>query len=355
VADDTALYRRLVSDALNGIPGIEVAGTSFDGDDCLAMMDKLKPDVITLDINMPKRDGLSTLREIRKRNPHTVVLMVSSANEGSEEQALEALRVGAVDMILKPSGHDFEQNRRSLENQLIAQMEVIQSLIGQPESRVYARESAEALQIEVKPKIARTPRSSHYNCLCIGVSTGGPAALATIVPHLPEDLAVPVFIVQHMPPLFTKSLADHLHQISKLPVAEASQGMKIAPGRVYIAPGGKQMKLHRSCGECEIVISDDPPVSGCKPSVDYLLDSVASVYGASALTLILTGMGDDGLRGCRKLFQLGATVLAQSAETCVVYGMPRHIVENKLADEVLPLDGIAARLNELLKAKPWRA
>ncbi len=355
MTDDTALYRRMLSDALHGIPGIEVAGTSFDGDDCLAMMDKLKPDVITLDINMPRRDGLSTLREIRKRSPRTVVLMVSSATDESAEQTLEALRAGAVDMILKPSGHDFERNRRSLEEQLVAQMETIQGLIDQQEARGLPRRQVENQPIRDASELSRPARHGPYSCLSIGVSTGGPAALAAIVPHLPQDLSVPVFIVQHMPPLFTKSLADHLHHLSKIPVVEATHGMKAEPGRAYLAPGGKNMKLHRAAGACEIVISDDPQVSGCKPSVDYLLDSVASVYGASALTLILTGMGDDGLRGCRKLFQLGATVIAQSAETCVVYGMPRQIVENKLADEVLPLDGIASRLHELLKAKPWRA
>jgi two-component system chemotaxis response regulator CheB len=168
---------------------------------------------------------------------------------------------------------------------------------------------------------------------------------------LPPGLSVPIFIVQHMPPVFTKSLATHLASVSKVPVVEASNGEIAKPGHVYIAPGGKQMKFVKKGVAIEVVVTDDPPLGACKPSVDYLLNAAGEITGGNTLALILTGMGSDGLAGCRKLAAKGAHVIAQSGETCVVYGMPRQIVDNGLATEIIPLHGIASRVVEILKGK----
>ena len=351
VTDDTALYRRMLSDVLSSIPGVEVAGTSFDGEDCLMQLERLRPDFVTLDINMPRRDGLSTLAEIRKRGIKTQVVMVSSPTAESAEQTLLALRSGALDMILKPAGTSIQENRRSLEEQLLNQVETVRGLLKsslRPISNLSGTPGHSHPRNKAIGPLPAANRVGAFQCLCVGVSTGGPAALGTILPMLPLGLPVPIFIVQHMPPVFTKSMANHLASISKVPVAEAAHGEVAKPGHVYIAPGGKQMKMVRKGRTLEIVVNDDPALGVCKPSVDYLLNAAAEVTGSNTLSLIMTGMGSDGLAGCRKLGAIGGHVLAQSGETCVVYGMPRQIVDNGLANEIIPLQGIASRVVELL-------
>lgn len=366
VTDDSPIYRRLISDALSRLPNVEVAGTSFDGEDCLRMLERLKPHFVTLDINMPRRDGLSTLEEIRKRRIDTHVVMVSSPTAQSADQTMRALRNGALDMIFKPEGDDFEANRKSLEVQLLQQVETVRSLAKSAIAR-----SREATAPSGHRSSMRTPqndvsRSIHYvanrsnssqsevrkgsfDCLCIGVSTGGPAALGVLLPNLPPRLSIPIFIVQHMPPMFTKSLADHLSQLGPIRVTEATHGERPLPGHAYIAPGGKQMRVVRTGKEYRIEVTDEEYDSPSKPSVDYLFESVCNTYGRNTLALIMTGMGSDGLRGCKKLQSSGAYILAQSADTCVVYGMPRQIVDHHLASEVVPLPALAARIGELLR------
>jgi two-component system chemotaxis response regulator CheB len=367
----------MLSDLFSRIPGVEVVGTAYDGADCLVMIEKVNPDLVTLDINMPKLDGLAVLDEIRKRQIGVHAVMVSSPTAESAEQTVRALQNGALDMILKPSGASVEENRRSLEKQLLQHVETVRGLLARS---VGPRQSIASTSRRISEPgsdgpICRYPgpqlgsqlnstiglgsrphatagnriKASSFECLCIGVSTGGPAALATILPKLPRGLPVPIFIVQHMPPVFTKSMAFHLSQSTPFPVVEAVDGTFAQPGTVYIAPGGRQMKVSKVNGKFEISITDDPPVNSCKPSVDYLFDSVALECQGNALAMILTGMGNDGLAGCTKLHSKGAHIIAQSAETCVVYGMPRQIVEKNLADEIVPLPDIAQRLCQLLK------
>lgn len=371
VTDDSPIYRRLISDALSRLPNVEVAGTSFDGEDCLRMLERLKPHFVTLDINMPRRDGLSTLEEIRKRRIDTHVVMVSSPTAQSADQTMRALRNGALDMIFKPEGDDFEANRKSLEMQLLQQVETVRSLAKSAIAR--SRDSSGSVGLRsanptsaMKGASSDASRSVHYvvsksnhshpdarkgifECLCIGVSTGGPAALGVLLPQLPQRLSVPIFIVQHMPPMFTKSLADHLSQLGPIRVSEAIHGERPLPGHAYIAPGGKQMRVVRTGKEYRIEITDEEYDSPSKPSVDCLFESIHAAYGRNTLALIMTGMGSDGLRGCKKLHASGAYILAQSADTCVVYGMPRQIVDHHLASEVVPLPAIAARIGELLR------
>lgn len=377
VTDDTALYRRMLSDLFSRVPGVEVVGTAYDGADCLMMIEKVSPDLVTLDINMPKMDGLAVLDEIRKRKLGVHAVMVSSPTAESAEQTVRALENGALDMILKPNGASVEENRRSLERQLLQHVETVQSLLARmagprqfgglagnranesssvgpscrlpgPESPSIRNKTSDSVSDQIVATNRRT-KATTFDCLCIGVSTGGPAALATILPKLPRGLPVPIFIVQHMPPVFTKSMAFHLSQSTPFPVVEAVDGTIAQPGCVYVAPGGRQMKISKSSNRLEISITDDPAVNSCKPSVDYLFDSVAAECHGNVLAMILTGMGNDGLAGCKKLHANGAYIIAQSAETCVVYGMPRQIVEKNLADEIVPLPDIAQRLCQLLK------
>ncbi len=347
VTDDTSLYRRMITDILKSIPGVEVVGAAFDGEDCLTMAEKLKPDFITLDMQMPRRDGLSTLEEIKRRKLTAEVVMVCSPTQESAEQTLRALRMGALDMILKPASNDFAANKKDLESQLANQVLTVRA------RRTRRIPAATAKTNSVRPLTGTTTHANPVRvqtpkCVCIGVSTGGPQALGVVLQSLPSDLPIPIFIVQHMPPVFTKSLADHLNRIGKIRVSEAVDGELAVNGKVYLAPGGKQMRVEKQILGFQIRVTNDPPIGACKPSVDYLFNSIESCVGGDALAIILTGMGSDGLAGCKKLHARGARIIAQDADSCVVYGMPRQIVENNLAHDVLPLNSVAARITQLL-------
>jgi len=347
VADDTALYRKTIAEILKTIPGVEVVGAAFDGEDCLIMAEKLKPDFITLDMQMPRRDGLSTLEEIKRRKIPSEVVMVCSATVESADQAMRALRMGALDMILKPSSSDFAANKKDLENQLLNQVMTVRTRRSRGARTPVAPSRA---MRPIAPVASQKPvmRTKTPKCVCIGVSTGGPQALGVVLQSLSGDLPVPIFIVQHMPPVFTKSLADHLNRSGKIRVSEAIDGEIAANGQIYVAPGGKHMRVERRANGFQIQVTNDPPIGACKPSVDYLFNSVERSVGGEALAIILTGMGSDGLAGCKKLHAAGARIIAQDAESCVVYGMPRQIAENNLAHEVLSLNSIGARVTQLL-------
>lgn len=375
VTDDSPMYRRLISETFSRYTDVEVIGTAYDGEDCLELVQKFDPNVITLDINMPRRDGLSTLEELRRRGNRAYVVMVSTPTAQSADQTLHALRKGALDMILKPMGSHLSANRKALDDQLAKQVETIRSLLQAAKTRRLRSVSPRSTDIShvtvakpVRPNFGHTPSPASraiaktnppatrlpvnvgaFDALCIGVSTGGPSALGTLLPQLPSRIPVPIFIVQHMPPLFTKSLADHLNSQCKFRICEATDGQIVEPGVGYIAPGGKQMRIAKHATQVAIEITDDSFVAAAKPSVDYLFNSVAEIYGKKTLAMIMTGMGSDGLNGCRKLFSKGARILAQSEESCVVYGMPRQVIENQVASEVVSLPSMANRVIELLR------
>jgi two-component system, chemotaxis family, protein-glutamate methylesterase/glutaminase len=353
VTDDTALYRRTIADILKSIPDVEVIGSAYDGEDCLDLVQRIQPDLITLDIQMPRRDGLSTLEELKRRKNPSEVVMVCSETVESADQTMKALRMGALDMILKPSGKDMAENRRSLESQLKQHVQTVRfRRLRRPtvDTSAVASRSIRAESSSTNNSNRPLSSSGKPRCVCIGVSTGGPQALGVLVGGLPANFPVPIFIVQHMPPVFTKSLADHLSKAGRLTATEAVDGETALPGRIYIAPGGKQMRVENKGTSFVIQVTNDPPVGACKPSVDYLFESVNMCAGKDAVGVILTGMGNDGLAGCRRLHACGATIIAQSAETCVVYGMPRQVVENNLAHEILPLDQIAKRITQLTQS-----
>jgi len=340
IVDDTAVFRRIVADALADAPGIEVAGTASNGRLALSRMAALQPDIVTLDIEMPEMNGIETLDAMKSAGITAGVIMVSSLTMRGGEMTVRALERGAFDFITKPEGGTPAENNRQLRAQLLPMIQAF----------VQSREIKSILDGVRRPKPpapaavaqARALRHSGPPLVLIGVSTGGPAALLTLVPSLPADLGAPVFIVQHMPAMFTQSLAASLARKSSVCIREAQDAEVARPGCVYIAPGGRHMKLHpASKGEIAVSITDDPPENRCRPSVDYLFRSVALNFPGRAVAAILTGMGNDGTEGLRMLKRGGCVSIAQDEATCVVYGMPKEAMNAGVVDIVAPIDQIA--------------
>ncbi|HCO11852.1 MAG TPA: chemotaxis response regulator protein-glutamate methylesterase [Desulfonauticus sp.] len=352
VVDDTIVYRKILTDVLGNIPDVEVVGTANNGKIALTRIESLKPDLVTLDVEMPIMDGLSTLEEIKKRNLDIGVIMVSTLTKRGSQVTMRALELGAFDFITKPEHEKQEDNFQELTRTLtpkikayLRRIEIKKALKKGDKTSVSGQLDA----FESKDKIYRKPevirRIEKSQIVAIGVSTGGPNALATMLPMLPGNLGVPVVLVQHMPPVFTKSLAESLDAKCKLKVKEAEEGEVIEPNVVYIAPGGKQMKIVKGAGENRVIkITDDPPENNCKPSVDYLFRSVAKEYKSKATGVIMTGMGNDGTLGLKVMKSFGAVTIAQDAETCVVYGMPKIAIEAGVVDIIAPLDKIAEEI-----------
>lgn len=352
VVDDSALYRKIVRAALEGIPDVEVIGVAHNGKTALERIVELKPDLLTLDIEMPELDGLGVLRGITEQKLPVGAIMCSSLTSRGAAVTTEALRLGAFDFVLKPVSESPENGLLRLKQDLTPKVNAfatasrVKRSLG---STLAVTDRTSSTPVVMPPLINSTGRPLRPDVVVIGVSTGGPAALSHVIPQLPADLAVPVLIVQHMPPLFTKSLADDLRRTSKLTVTEAADGDVIKPGQVWIAPGGKQMKVEYGGSGLVIRVTDDAPERNCKPSVDYLFRSVANCYGGKVLGVIMTGMGDDGTEGCKQLRRVGASIIAQNEATCVVYGMPRNIVENGLATATCPLDQIAPNIVRIVQ------
>ncbi|MGE3166592.1 MAG: chemotaxis response regulator protein-glutamate methylesterase [Planctomycetota bacterium] len=331
IVDDSVVIRRVLSQALGSHPDIEVVGTAANGQIGLAKIAQLEPDVVTMDIEMPVLDGLETLAELRKTHPRLPVIMFSTLTERGGQATLKALSLGASDYLTKPSqtespGEAIEQ----VKDDLIAR---ILALTGRGEAPVRTPSPA--------PARPRDPQPGRVDIVAIGVSTGGPNALAEIFPRLPADLPVPIVLVQHMPPLFTRLLAERLDSVSPLKVSEASDGQVIAPGTAWIAPGNFHMTVERSGTDVVLRTHQGAPENSCRPAVDPLFRSVASVYGRHTLAVILTGMGQDGKKGCEVLHELGAQIIVQDRASSVVWGMPSAVALNGLAQAELPLNAIA--------------
>ncbi len=349
VVDDSAFMRKSLSIMLESDPAIEVIATALDGLDGLNKVKNLKPDIITLDIEMPRMDGLTALKHIMKQSPTPVIMVSSLTTEGADE-TLKALDLGAVDFIPKASSFvsvaiaaikedlirkvkAFAKNKKSVVTRLNT---FHKRNIGSNNSKV---KSTPASNIKVLPK-------ANYRAVVLGVSTGGPISLQKVVPVLSSKLNVPTFIVQHMPPKFTASLAQRLNNMSSLQVKEAENNEIVKNGVVYIAPGGMHMTLRKNGMNIVISISEQPKETLHKPSVDVLFESAEKVYGKNVLSVIMTGMGRDGLEGVKKLKAVGAHCIAQEESSCVVYGMPKAIVENGLADTIAPLEEIPNIINK---------
>jgi two-component system chemotaxis response regulator CheB len=344
VVDDTSIFRRIISDALLGIPEVEVVGTASNGKLALARIAVLQPHVITLDIEMPEMNGIDVLAAMRASGHKASAIMLSSLTVKGGEMTVRALEAGAFDFITKPEGRSQEENLAELRGRL---RPMIQALARQREIRSILKTTSGAAPTPALPVAAgqRMPSRTGSPIVLIGVSTGGPAALAQLLPALPAKIGAPIFIVQHMPPLFTEALAQRLQAKCVIKVKEAQNGEIAEADCAYLAPGGKQMKLAPGKdGEILIRITEDPPENACRPSVDYLFRSVALHFPGRAIAAILTGMGNDGTEGTRMLKRGGSFAIAQDEASCVVFGMPREAILAGVIDTVVPLPKIAAAI-----------
>jgi two-component system chemotaxis response regulator CheB len=343
VVDDSVVVRRMVSDALAADPQLEVAGTAANGKIALAKIPQVNPDIIILDVEMPELDGIGTLVEIRKSQRALPVIMYSTLTQRGAEATLEALSKGATDYVTKPSNvGNVSQGLECIRTQLIPKIKAIcAGVLGVPASLPVV---PRAIAKPTEPISSFPRREERVDIVAIGVSTGGPNALASLVPILPSDLPVPVVIVQHMPPVFTRLLSERLAAKSQMDVAEGYMGAILEPGCAWIAPGDYHMVVATDNGRVMLSTNQGPPENSCRPAVDVLFRSVAAVYKSHALAVVMTGMGQDGLRGCEQIREGGGQILAQDQATSVVWGMPGFVANAGLADKVLPLDQIGLEI-----------
>jgi len=348
VVDDSAFMRNALSNMLSSDPEITVIGTARDGLEAIAKVKTLKPDIVTLDIEMPRMDGLEALEHIMSENPVPVVMVSSLSTEGASV-TLRALDMGALDFIPK-NLQDLSVNILNIKKILVDRIKLLarRGVRRIPKSDPLPPEEKLIEDLFREPEDrtgGRTIGERKLSLLAIGTSTGGPKALQEILTVLPKVLPVPVVIAQHMPPSFTGPFAERLNTLSRLQVKEAAEGEVLRPGVVYIAPGGGNMRVVRkSAAETVISVSATREEFIYCPSVDALMASCSVAYPGRTLAVILTGMGHDGLEGIREIKKGGGRVFAQDESTCVVYGMPKAIVDNGLADKVLPLNQMAGEI-----------
>lgn len=352
VVDDTVVFRRAVSDALAGESGIEVVGAASNGKLALARMAVLHPDLVTLDIEMPEMNGLEVLQALHADGLKVGVIVLSSVTRRGGEMTMRALELGAFDFLTKPDGGGMADNVVMLRARLLPivraferRREIRSILDGGSPRPVRETPPVPAPTAVPIPRPAQTAPRTGPPIVLIGVSTGGPVALGRLIPALPGDLGAPVFIVQHMPALFTGPLAKSLASKAAIRVKEAEDAEQAVANCAYVAPGGMQMKLAAGPhGETTIRITGDPPENNCRPAVDYLFRSAALNFPGRAVAAILTGMGNDGTAGLRLLKRSGCFAIAQDESSCVVFGMPKEAIAAGVVDAVEPLDKIAAAI-----------
>ena len=349
VVDDSTAMRRVVCAVLRSDPEIEIVGQAEDGLQGLEMIERLRPDVVTLDVEMPRLDGLETLKRIRVRHPRLPVVMFSSLTEQGAATTVTALTSGASDYVQKPAGGGaVTASMDAVRDQLLPKVRALGARSTSPGPGPAPSAAVPASgDVAAGEKARRRPPE----VIAIGCSTGGPDALSVVLRDLPADLGVPVLVVQHMPAVFTTLLAERLSRISPIPVREAVEGETPSADQITLAPGDFHMRVSRRAGKTRIHLDQEPPVHFCRPAVDPLLMSVAEIYGARALTVVLTGMGVDGADGASSVQKAGGIVLAQDEASSVVWGMPGAVVGAGAADEVLPLASVAARITQLARRR----
>jgi two-component system chemotaxis response regulator CheB len=384
VVDDSSFFRRRVSEIINNSPTLEVIGTANNGQEAIDMVAKLKPDVVTMDIEMPVMDGITAVKRIMAVNPLPILMFSSLTHQGASA-TLDALEAGACDFLPKK----FEDIARNKEEAISLLQQRIQAIASRRVSRVsvshntyrspsnaskpalsalqklnennHAPKARVAAKAPLASSAAKSPTTAFannkrfkasgktYDVLAIGTSTGGPVALQTVLAALPSNFKLPILLIQHMPGTFTKAFADRLNSLCQISVKEASDGDVLKPGCAYLAPGGKQMLLDGRSGNARIRIHEGNEKLNYKPSVDITFASLSKVYGRKVLAIVLTGMGADGRDGASMLKDQGAEIWAQDEESCVVYGMPQAVAKAGIATESLPLDLVAKRILVELK------
>ncbi len=344
LADDSVVIRRIVCDVLSDHRDVQIVGAAADGRQALELIESTHPDVMILDVEMPVMDGIATLKTLRQTNRRLPVIMFSSLTTRGAEATLDALAQGASDYVAKPAGTESRSEAAEYLNEHLLPL-VLQW--GRHHQRGLNRSGGDRTRPRTTQRIARSSaagRQQSVELIAIGSSTGGPNALADVLKDLPADLPCPIVIVQHMPKVFTRLLAERLDKTCSLTVREGTDGAPIGPGEVWIAPGDYHMVVDGSAGQLHLRLNQDEPENSCRPAVDVLFRSVSEVCQGRCLAVVLTGMGKDGMEGCRLLKEKGARIVVQDEATCVVWGMPRAVAEAGLADRVLPLPDIASEL-----------
>lgn len=365
IVDDSAFMRKALSTLLAKDETIEVVGTARDGEDALVQIPKLDPDVITLDIEMPKLDGLTTLQRIMKEFPRPVI-MVSSLTESGADATLKALDYGALDYIPKSLNSDQQAFASELTTKVraVARRRAIMQLrfSRQKEGAAHAAHAPthghaiSASGVHTPTAAGAAPRHAPFtpckgprDIVAIGVSTGGPPCVQKILSSLPADFPACILIAQHMPAAFTGPFAKRLDGVSKITVTEAKDGDPIKPGHAYVCPGGKHISLRAKGALMDVMVSTEPTTALYKPTANVLFESVGNLHGRKSAAIILTGMGNDGVEGMKIFKEKGGYVLAQNEQSCVVYGMPKAVVDAGLADQILDVDHIADALITAVK------
>lgn len=358
ITDDSLVFRKILGKALKAIQGVNILGEASSGEATLDFIQNQKPHLITLDLEMPGIGGLETLKKIRQNHPDITVVMVSAHTQRGANATMKCLEEGAFSFITKPDGGTPDSNLTYLESQLRF---IVTSLTC---SNHFTKTSS-TITTSVSPvktptltgispkgtELSSKPKGFFPEILAIGVSTGGPKALADFLPNIKSDIPVPILICQHMPPLFTASLAETLNKKCPFEVKEGQDREVIKKGVAYIAPGGKHMKVEKDSNthKIHLVITEDPPENNCRPSVDYLFRSISLQYPNRCIGVILTGMGKDGTLGLKEMKKNGDYVIAQDEQSCVVFGMPKEAIHQGVVDCVLPLQEIAPKINTFFK------
>jgi len=362
IVDDTAVYRKVVTEVLSELPDVEVVGTANNGKIAMAKIASLKPDILTLDIEMPEMNGLDVLSSIKSQGFNVGAIVLSTLTHKGGELTMQALELGAFDFITKPETSSMDENRKQIKGNLLSMLKafsrrqeikhILDGRLSFPkDSRKTATSKETSESVVRRMNSIVNKRNKNAEIVGIGISTGGPKALSQMMPGIPGDINVPILIVQHMPPIFTQSLAKTLDAKCAIDVKEAIDGETIQPNVAFIAPGGKQMKIVAGMDGIDriIRITDDPPENSCKPSVDYLFRSIAQHYVGRSAGVIMTGMGSDGFSGLGLMKRSGATIIAQDEASCTVYGMPKKPINSGIVDIIAPLDHIASEICTAVK------
>ncbi len=351
VVDDSALMRKIISDMINSETEMEVIDTARNGEELLTKIALTKPDVITLDIEMPKMGGIATLKQLKKNNVHIPVIMLSSISKTGTESTMECLQLGAFDFIAKPSGAiSLDINKVKDELVQIIKLasignETVNQTVNQTVNKIIPKKIIKS-STDNSQRI--TTAAHNIEAVVIGASTGGPKALYKVITALPDNIGVPILVVQHMPTGFTKAFAERLNLNSKIKVVEAQDGDYAEKNVAYIAPGGYHMEIGI---DKRLYLNTDPTLWGVRPSVDKLFLSATKVYGSRLLSVILTGMGRDGAQGTAMIKDNGGITMAEHESTCTIYGMPKAAFETGKVDEIVLLPNIAEEINKLVTGR----